>query len=163
MQDDVYFQVVADAGADGARPLADIGVGLRAALKQAIRAGKPTHSYIVGHVTYTVDFHSWLVTDSVTHNVRPLRVVARKLAIADQTTPLGDNAPVGAVEEAELALSQLQILPASMNTFKLSQAECVSLKEKQEAALMKKNDSCIVVADATALLKTVTTMLERAR
>ena len=104
MQDDVYFQVVADAGADGARPLADIGVGLRAALKQAIRAGKPTHSYIVGHVTYTVDFHSWLVTDSVTHNVRPLRVVARKLAIADQTTPLGDNAPVGAAGETELAL-----------------------------------------------------------
>ena len=63
---------------------------------------------------------------------------------------------------AECELAKLQILPMSMNTFKLSQAECVSLKQQQERALMKKNENCVVVADATKLLKTVTTMLDYA-
>ena len=64
--------------------------------------------------------------------------------------------------DAESALAALQILPASMNTFKLSQSECVALKQQQEAAIMKKNENCVVVANATALLKTATSMLESA-
>ena len=65
--------------------------------------------------------------------------------------------------DAERELAKLQILPVSMNTFKLSQAECVALKQLQEAALMKKNENCVVVTDATNLLKTVTQMLEKAQ
>ena len=65
--------------------------------------------------------------------------------------------------EAERELAKLQILPVSMHTFKLSQAECVSLKAQQDAALMKKNENCVVVADAANLLKTVTTMLDKAQ
>ena len=64
---------------------------------------------------------------------------------------------------AERELTKLQILPSSMDTFKLSQAECVALKQQQEAAIMAKNENCIVVQDATALLKTVTSMLENAQ
>jgi len=64
---------------------------------------------------------------------------------------------------AERELARLQILPASMNTFKLSQSECVALKQQQEAALMAKNENCVVVHAATALLKTVTAMLDNAK
>ena len=63
---------------------------------------------------------------------------------------------------AEMALSQLQILPKSMNTFKLSQAQVIELKQAQEAAQLTKNENVIVVQDATVLLKAAVTMVEHA-
>ena len=47
--------------------------------------------------------------------------------------------------EAECELAQLQILPKSMNTFKLTSAESLEFKQKQEVAQLEKNESVIVV------------------
>ena len=63
---------------------------------------------------------------------------------------------------AELALSQLQLLPVSMNTFRLPDAQSLELKRNQELAQLRKNESVIVVSDAKALLQAAVVMLERA-
>lgn len=67
-------------------------------------------------------------------------------------------------DAAETALSALQILPASMNTFKLSKGEALQLKIDQEQAQMRKNEdlSIIRIDDAPHLLKMATWLLETA-
>lgn len=64
--------------------------------------------------------------------------------------------------EAECELGQLQILPKSMNTFKLTSAESLEFKQKQEVAQLEKNESVIVVPEGRQLVKVVLSMLEAA-
>ena len=63
---------------------------------------------------------------------------------------------------AEQALQSMQLLPPSLDTFKLTNAEEEELKDFQTEALIRKNETLIDV-DAAQLLAHVTTVLEQAK
>ena len=65
--------------------------------------------------------------------------------------------------QAEEALSQLKILPDSMEGFTLTHSESLTLKKQHEAAQIKKNQHPVTVTEAGALLKHVRWLLQTAK
>ena len=65
-------------------------------------------------------------------------------------------------DAASDALARLQILPGALNSFGMTAAEIVELKRRKEQSLLAKNETLIVVPDASKLLKTATAWLEAA-
>lgn len=63
---------------------------------------------------------------------------------------------------AEAALAALQILPPSLDAFRLGKRDALDLKRKREAAVVAKNETLLVVPHATALLDAALMMLEAA-
>ena len=64
--------------------------------------------------------------------------------------------------EQEAALREVQLLPSNMTSFCLTKFETHQLKLKQEASLLQKNETLIVVPNAASLLHKVRSLLESA-
>lgn len=65
--------------------------------------------------------------------------------------------------EAERCLRELQLLPKSMEEgFRLTPEQCLQLRSEREAAVMRKNESLIVVPDTDLLLTTLEQLLAEA-
>ena len=60
---------------------------------------------------------------------------------------------------AEACLGQIQLLPKSMETFKVTKEQTLLMRKAQEQSVTRKNECIIVIPDAVALLKTLEQML----
>ena len=56
-------------------------------------------------------------------------------------------------DEAANELQKIQLLPTSLDTFHMGRIEMIELKRRKEIALLKKNETLIVITDAEHLLK----------
>ena len=64
---------------------------------------------------------------------------------------------------AEVALSQLKILPDNLQSFALTHSESLTLKQHHEAAQIKKNQHPVTIKEAGALLKHARWLLQTAK